>query len=75
MVTQGGLVNCLQWMQQRYELTEQDGFLLHTSLNFDLSVVGSVLAAAGGRASGGGDRATEMLDSCTLQATSTGADQ
>ena len=38
MVTHGGVVNCLQWMQQRYELTEQDGFLMHTSLNFDPSV-------------------------------------
>jgi amino acid adenylation domain-containing protein len=38
MVTHGGMVNCLQWMQQRYELTEQDGFLMHTSLNFDPSV-------------------------------------
>ena len=26
MVTHGGVVNSLQWMQQRYELTEQDGF-------------------------------------------------
>jgi amino acid adenylation domain-containing protein len=38
MVTHGGVVNCLQWMQQRYELTGQDGFLMHTSLNFDPSV-------------------------------------
>jgi amino acid adenylation domain-containing protein len=38
MVTQGGLVNCLRWMQQRYRLTEQDAFLLRTSLNFDPSV-------------------------------------
>jgi amino acid adenylation domain-containing protein len=38
MVTHGGVVNCLQWMQQRYELTEQDAFLMHTSLNFDPSV-------------------------------------
>ena len=38
MVTRGGMLNCLQWMQQRYELTEQDAFLMHTSLNFDPSV-------------------------------------
>jgi amino acid adenylation domain-containing protein len=38
MVTHGSVVNCLQWMQQRYELTEQDRFLMHTSLNFDPSV-------------------------------------
>jgi amino acid adenylation domain-containing protein len=38
MVTHGGVLNCLQWMQQTYELTEQDAFLMHTSLNFDPSV-------------------------------------
>jgi len=38
MVTRGGMLNCLQWMQQRYELTKQDAFLMHTSLNFDSSV-------------------------------------
>src|SRR6185369_13895071 len=38
MVTHAGVVNCLQWMQQRYELSEQDAFLMHTSLNFDPSV-------------------------------------
>ena len=38
MVTRGGMLNCLQWMQQRYELTTQDAFLMHTSLNFDPSV-------------------------------------
>ena len=38
MVTRGGMLNCLQWMQQRYELTAQDAFLMHTSLNFDPSV-------------------------------------
>jgi amino acid adenylation domain-containing protein len=38
MVTHAGMVNCLQWMQQSYGLTEQDGFLMHTSLNFDPSV-------------------------------------
>src|SRR6185369_16043301 len=38
MVTHAGVVNCLQWMQQRYELTERDRFLMHTSLNFDPSV-------------------------------------
>ena len=38
MVTHGGVVNCLEWMQQRYELSEQDAFLMHTSLNFDPSV-------------------------------------
>ncbi len=38
MVTHGGMLNCLQWMQQRYELSEHDAFLMHTSLNFDPSV-------------------------------------
>jgi amino acid adenylation domain-containing protein len=38
MVTHGGMLNCLQWMQQRYELIEHDVFLMHTSLNFDPSV-------------------------------------
>ena len=38
MVTHGGVLNSLQWKQQRYELTEQDAFLMHTSLNFDPSV-------------------------------------
>ena len=38
MVTHGGMLNCLQWMQQRYALTEHDAFLMHTSLNFDPSV-------------------------------------
>ena len=38
MVTRGGMLNCLQWMQRRYELTAQDAFLMHTSLNFDPSV-------------------------------------
>jgi amino acid adenylation domain-containing protein len=38
MVTHGGVLNCLQWMQQRYELTAQDRFLMHTSLSFDPSV-------------------------------------
>jgi amino acid adenylation domain-containing protein len=38
MVTHGGVLNSLQWKQRRYELTEQDVFLMHTSLNFDPSV-------------------------------------
>ena len=38
MVTHGGVLNSLQWKQQRYQLTEQDVFLMHTSLNFDPSV-------------------------------------
>ncbi|HET9396859.1 MAG TPA: amino acid adenylation domain-containing protein, partial [Nitrospiraceae bacterium] len=38
MVTHGGVLNSLQWKQQRFELTEQDAFLQHTSLNFDPSV-------------------------------------
>ena len=38
MVTHVGVVNCLQWMQQRYELSAEDAFLMHTSLNFDPSV-------------------------------------
>src|SRR5215213_11478885 len=38
MVTHGGVLNSLQWKQQRYELTAQDAFLMHTSLNFDPSV-------------------------------------
>jgi len=38
MVTHGGVLNSLQWKQQRYGLSEQDAFLMHTSLNFDPSV-------------------------------------
>ncbi|MEN3329184.1 MAG: hypothetical protein V7638_3991 [Acidobacteriota bacterium] len=38
MVTHGGVINSLQWKQQRYQLSEQDAFLMHTSLNFDPSV-------------------------------------
>ncbi len=38
MVTHGGALNCVQWMQQRYELSKEDAFLMHTSLNFDPSV-------------------------------------
>ncbi len=38
MVTHGGVLNSLQWKQQRFRLTEQDAFLMHTSLNFDPSV-------------------------------------
>ncbi|HEX2269315.1 MAG TPA: amino acid adenylation domain-containing protein, partial [Pyrinomonadaceae bacterium] len=38
MITQGNMLNRLQARQRSYELTEQDAFLLHTSLNFDPSV-------------------------------------
>src|SRR5206468_719820 len=38
MVTHGGAVNCIKWMQQRYKLNEGDRFLHKTSLNFDPSV-------------------------------------
>src|SRR6185369_3211636 len=38
MITQGGMINCLQGAQQRYGLTAQDGFLMHISLSFDASV-------------------------------------
>ncbi|HEY0404990.1 MAG TPA: amino acid adenylation domain-containing protein, partial [Pyrinomonadaceae bacterium] len=38
MVTHGGVVNCLLWMQETYQLTEADRFLFKGSLNFDPSV-------------------------------------
>ncbi len=38
MVTHGGVVNCLLWMQETYALTEQDRMLCKTTLNFDPSV-------------------------------------
>jgi len=38
MITHGGVLNSLQWKQQRFGLTEEDAFLMHTSLNFDPSV-------------------------------------
>jgi amino acid adenylation domain-containing protein len=33
-----GIVNCIHWMQQTYQLTPSDRFLFKTSLNFDPSV-------------------------------------
>ena len=38
MLTHRGVVNCVRWMQETYELDETDRFLLKTSLNFDPSV-------------------------------------
>jgi len=38
MVTHGGVVNCLLWMQQTYALTPHDRMLCKTTLNFDPSV-------------------------------------
>ena len=38
MVTHRGVVNCLQWMQQSYNLDASDSFLFKTSLGFDPSV-------------------------------------
>ena len=39
MVTHGGVVNCLQWMQQRLSSCRtQDALVEHASLNFDPSV-------------------------------------
>ena len=38
MLQHRGVVNCLRWMQDTYQLAETDRFLLKTSLNFDPSV-------------------------------------
>lgn len=38
MVHHGGVVNCLYWMQETYQLNEADKFIFKTSLNFDPSV-------------------------------------
>jgi len=38
MLSHRGVVNCLLWMQQIYNLDESDSFLFKTSLNFDPSV-------------------------------------
>ena len=38
MATHKGVVNCLRWMQETYQLTESDRFLFKASLNFDPSV-------------------------------------
>jgi amino acid adenylation domain-containing protein len=38
MLTHGGIVNCLRWMQATYSLDATDRFLMRTSLNFDPSV-------------------------------------
>ncbi len=38
MLTHDGVVNCLYWMQETYNLTSSDSFLMKTSLNFDPSV-------------------------------------
>ncbi|HEX3252992.1 MAG TPA: amino acid adenylation domain-containing protein, partial [Pyrinomonadaceae bacterium] len=38
MNTHAGVLNCLQWMQETYQLTDSDRFLFKTSLNFDPSV-------------------------------------
>jgi len=39
MITQGGMLNCLQGVQQKYGLTAQDRFLMHISLSFDASIL------------------------------------
>jgi amino acid adenylation domain-containing protein len=38
MVTHGGAVNCVRWMQHSYALTPADALLVHTPLSFDPSV-------------------------------------
>ncbi|HKV35211.1 MAG TPA: amino acid adenylation domain-containing protein [Pyrinomonadaceae bacterium] len=38
MVHHGGVINCLCWMQETYQLNETDKFIFKTSLNFDPSV-------------------------------------
>ncbi|HVQ39952.1 MAG TPA: amino acid adenylation domain-containing protein, partial [Pyrinomonadaceae bacterium] len=38
MVEHGGIVNCIAWMQETYQLDGSDKFLAQTSLNFDPSV-------------------------------------
>ena len=38
MLPHRGIVNCLHWMQETYQLDNSDIFLLKTSLNFDPSV-------------------------------------
>ena len=38
MLTQDGITNSIQWMQETYNLEPQDRFLVRTSLNFDPSV-------------------------------------
>ncbi|HEY4386294.1 MAG TPA: amino acid adenylation domain-containing protein, partial [Ktedonobacteraceae bacterium] len=38
MITQRGICNSLQWMQETYQLTERDCILQKTSLSFDPSV-------------------------------------
>jgi amino acid adenylation domain-containing protein/non-ribosomal peptide synthase protein (TIGR01720 family) len=38
MLHHRGVVNCLRWMQETYQLDDSDRFLLKTSLNFDPSV-------------------------------------
>jgi amino acid adenylation domain-containing protein len=66
MLTHGGIVNCLLWMQAAYGLDASDAFLFKTSLNFDPSVWelfwplwfgGRVVVA---RPGGGGDSAYLM---------------
>ncbi len=38
MLNHRGIVNCVLWMQETYQLDASDSFLLKTSLNFDPSV-------------------------------------
>lgn len=38
MLPHRGIVNCVEWMQETYQLNESDRFLCKTSLNFDASV-------------------------------------
>ncbi len=37
LISHGGLVNVLEWMQQEFSLTAEDRVLFHTSFTFDIS--------------------------------------